>query len=94
MNMAKLEPCFTKSMENIISHWEENCWHSRGEQVPQARALQPRPLRRGCSSKPSWALQDPVSADGAGGRRWGLTQFSAFQPFYSAVINFVLHFAA
>lgn len=42
----------------------------------------------------SWALQDPVSGDGAGGRRWGLTQFSAFQPFYSTVINFVLHFAA
>lgn len=43
----------------------------------------------------SWALQDPVSCDGAGRRRWGLTQFSTLKPFYSAVIiNFVLYFAA
>lgn len=52
---------------------------SRGRCVPPSRSL---------------ALQDPVTADGAGGRRWGLTHFSAFQPFYCTVINLVLHFAA
>lgn len=40
----------------------------------------------------SQALQDPVSGDGAGGRRWGLAQLSALQPFYSTVINFCVTF--
>lgn len=38
-------------MENTVFHWEGSCWSSRGEQVPQARALQLRPLCRGCSSE-------------------------------------------
>lgn len=55
MNTAitKLAPCFAKSMENIISHWEVSCWSSRGERVPQARALQRG--RRAVAAPPSRA---------------------------------------
>lgn len=94
MAITKLELDFTESMENIISHWEVSSGAAVENKLPRQGHCSLGRCVVAAPPSPSWALQDPVTADGAGGRRGGLTQFSASQPFYSTVVNFVLHFAA